>query len=85
MDDIQLKQVESIINGLMEEHGIPGVSLAIVKLDSAGEPGLRCCGFGHSDVNQKTPVTGSTKMGIGSITKCFTSALLALQLQNEKA
>ena len=83
MEDVQFEKAETIIRALMDERQIPGVSLALVELDPSDDKS-RCCGFGFSDIKEQKPVTTSTKMCIGSITKCFTSALLAQQLQYEK-
>jgi CubicO group peptidase (beta-lactamase class C family) len=68
-DDQRIKwdQLSPYVQGLMEAHNVPGVSIGIIK---SGE--LFSDGFGVTSVENPLPVTNSTLFQIGSITKTFT-------------
>ena len=55
------------------EH-IPGMAVAIVHNGDV----VMARGFGHANLQTNEPVTADTLFCIGSTTKCFTSALVAL-------
>ncbi|WP_224271025.1 serine hydrolase [Haloprofundus salinisoli] len=65
--------VESFVIDWMDDNGIPGASLALVK----GDELVYADGFGARDVSENLPSTSDTLYGIGSITKSFTA--LAIQ------
>ena len=53
---------------------VAGMSLAIVMDDRV----VLTHGFGHADIEAKTPVTPDTIFGVGSTTKAFTSTLIGM-------
>ncbi|MFT7463644.1 MAG: CubicO group peptidase (beta-lactamase class C family) [Pseudohongiellaceae bacterium] len=59
-----------------EELHIPGMALVIVKDDEI----LLAKGFGVSNVEKETAVTPKTLFAIGSSTKAFTTALIAMEV-----
>jgi beta-lactamase class C len=63
------------INQLMQKDHIPGVA---VELYLNGQPYSYY--FGYRDLAHKLPVTSKTLFEIGSITKLFTSLLLAIEV-----
>jgi CubicO group peptidase (beta-lactamase class C family) len=63
-----------------EELHIPGMALVIVKDDEI----LLAKGFGVSDVEQRTPVTPETLFAIGSSSKAFTTALIAMLVSERR-
>jgi len=56
------------------KNKIPGLAIAIVKDDQV----VFAKGYGHSDVEANTPVDTETLFAIGSSTKSFTGALIAM-------
>lgn len=63
----------------MARQGAPGMSVAIVDKTHV----LRIITIGYANRETRTPVTATTRFGIGSITKSFTAGAL-LQLRDEK-
>jgi CubicO group peptidase (beta-lactamase class C family) len=72
-DPIDLAAIDAFVEASMRRHGIPGVALAIVR---DGEL-LHARGYGRD--GNGGPMTASTPMYIGSVSKSFT-ALAILQL-----
>ena len=70
------KAVDDFVDVVMSCRDVPGLSIAVVKDGRSWTKG-----FGVKDVVKKTPVDASTLFGIGSLTKAFTSALLAVALE----
>ena len=68
--------VDDFVSAVMTCRDVPGLSIAVVKDGKSWTKG-----FGMKDVVKQTPVDASTLFGIGSLTKAFTSALLALALE----
>lgn len=68
-------KVNAIVKPWMQQRGIPGV---VVEVYSNGVPSAYY--FGYADMEKTTPVTGNTIFEIGSITKAFTSILLAQEV-----
>jgi D-alanyl-D-alanine carboxypeptidase len=69
-----LERVGSIVEQSMKAQGVPGVSIAIAR-DGAL---LYAKGYGYRDTVAQTPVDPATYFEIGSITKQFTTASIAL-------
>lgn len=61
------------IAGTMRDANVPGVSVAVAR---RGEV-VYAEGFGFADLEQRVPMTPRTKLGIGSVSKALTTALLA--------
>ncbi|MCP5107969.1 MAG: beta-lactamase family protein, partial [bacterium] len=64
----------------MVEWGVPGLAVAVVR---EGEV-IYKEGFGYRDVEKKRPVTPGTLFAIGSCTKGFTAAAVALLVDEKK-
>ncbi|XP_046368648.2 penicillin-binding protein 4-like [Haliotis rufescens] len=73
--DDQASKVAMFVEEVMRCRQVPGLTLAVVK---GGETWTR--GFGQADIEQGVNVTKDTLFGIGSVTKAFTSTLLAMML-----
>lgn len=67
-------QVDSVVAGVMKTQRVPGVSIAIAR-DGAL---LYAKGYGFRDTAAQRPVDPATYFEIGSITKQFTTASIAL-------
>ncbi|MFO7941270.1 MAG: serine hydrolase [Bacillota bacterium] len=63
-------QFEEFAREIMEEHDIPGLSVAL----SGPEEVLYARGFGHRDKESDSPATPETTYGMASITKSFAAA-----------
>src|SRR3990167_11210933 len=68
-------KISKIVKPWMQQRGIPGV---VVEVYSNGVP--HAYYFGYADMEKTTPVNGSTIFEVGSITKLFTSILLAQEV-----
>lgn len=64
----QVRSVDEFVSSFMEQHRIPGLSLAIVR---EGEI-LYEAGYGYARLDPKLPATPATVYGLGSISKIFT-------------
>lgn len=71
-----LKGFEGHVKKVVEDHQIPGTSVAIAR---EGEIEY-FKGFGFRNINEALPVTEETVFGIGSVTKSFTCVAI-MQLQ----
>ncbi|MBA4853733.1 serine hydrolase [Emticicia sp. BO119] len=69
-----LKELDTFVNKMLEEWGVPGTALCIVKDGKL----LYAKGYGVKDIKTKAPVTANTLFGIASCSKSFTSACLAI-------
>jgi len=80
-DDPELKTVSALIRCVVEKQrqdvGIPGLSLAIV----CDQETILAEGFGHSDLQKKTPTDSKTVYCVASVTKLFTATML-MQLRD---
>jgi beta-lactamase class C len=68
-------KISNIVKPWMQQRGIPGV---VVEVYSNGVP--HAYYFGYADMEKTTPVNGDTIFEVGSITKLFTSLLLAQEV-----
>ena len=73
-------ELEERVNALLDEFGAPGASVAIVE---DGEVTF-ARGFGVTDLDDPVPVTADTNFAIGSVTKAFTAAALAVLVDDGK-
>ncbi len=71
-------KISNIMKPWMQKRGIPG---AVVEVYSNGVP--HAYYFGYADMEKTIPVNGSTIFEIGSITKLFTSILLAQEVLHQ--
>jgi CubicO group peptidase (beta-lactamase class C family) len=72
--------VDAMVARLIADHQIPGLSLAVMQ----GGRIVRAKGYGFANIETATPVTADTVFRIGSITKQFTGAAIALLQQDGK-
>lgn len=71
---------DEYVNKAMKDWGVPGVAIAIVKDDKV----VFAKGFGVRDLNKPTPVDANTLFAIGSSSKAFTAASLAMLVDENK-
>ncbi|RYF88078.1 MAG: serine hydrolase [Chitinophagaceae bacterium] len=75
-----LKALEQYIENARQEWEIPGMAVAIVKNDTV----IFAKGFGVTDILKKNPVNENTLFAIASNSKAFTSASLAILVDEKK-
>src|SRR5262245_55788212 len=73
-------EVEEDVNKAIKDWGVPGVAIAIVKDDRV----VFAKGFGVREINKTTPVDEHTLFAIGSSSKAFTAASLAMLVDEGK-
>ncbi|XP_060074177.1 protein flp-like [Ylistrum balloti] len=71
-----LNEFEEYVESVMGCRQVPGLTITMVKDNSV----IYSKGFGYAQVEDKVPVTNDTKFCIGSLTKAFTSTVLAKML-----
>jgi CubicO group peptidase (beta-lactamase class C family) len=76
----RLERLSARLEAAREQHHIPGMAVAVVK----GDEVIFAKGFGLADLETKRPVTPKTLFAVGSTTKAFTSALVAMQIDAGK-
>lgn len=76
----RLEWLSTRLEAARVQHHIPGMAVAVVK----GDEVVFAKGFGLADLETKRPVTPETVFAIGSTTKAFTSALVAMQVDAGK-
>jgi CubicO group peptidase (beta-lactamase class C family) len=67
-----IDELTAAIQKVLDETGVPGVGLALVRLGGVEWSG----GVGYADRDAKTPVTADTHFRAGSISKTFIAAAL---------
>ena len=72
--DKALKGFDKFVEKGLEDWNVPGVAIAIVK---DGEV-IMAKGYGYKDVENKKAVTPKTQFAIGSSSKAFTAATIAM-------
>ncbi|WAR28015.1 AMPC-like protein, partial [Mya arenaria] len=78
--DVETEQdVVNVIQATLECRHVSGMTVGIFK---ENETWTR--GFGMADLKSGRPVDGDTLFNIGSVTKSFTMALLAILLKENK-
>jgi len=71
---VDRRGLAAVVQGALDRGDIPGVALSIVDRSSV----LVETGFGVTNVTSGRPMNADTMLPLGSTTKAFTSALLAL-------
>lgn len=71
---------DAYIARAMQGFGVPGLSLAIVENGKT----VTAKGYGVTDINSKTPLDAHSAVPIGSESKAFTSAALAILVDRKK-
>lgn len=81
-DDLaaRLERLSTRLEAARVQHHIPGMAVAVVE----GDEVIFAEGFGFADLETKRPVTPETVFAVGSTTKAFTSALVAMQIDAGK-
>lgn len=77
--DKRLTGLDTMINRILKEWNVPGVSVAVVEKNNI----LLTKGFGYKDYERQTPVTENTQFAIGSCTKAFTASLVGFALKEK--
>jgi CubicO group peptidase (beta-lactamase class C family) len=75
-----LGEIKPLIEQIMAEWQVPGLGLAVVR---AQQP-ILVEAFGFRDVEARRPATTSTQFAVGSLTKSFTAAGLAMLVDERK-
>ena len=75
-----LKSFEGYVAQAVRQWGIPGLAIAVVKDDSV----VFAHGYGVRRLDANAPVTAHTIFAIGSCTKAFTAAALAMLVDSGK-
>ena len=78
--EARLAWIEQELEQARVDGHIPGMAVAIVR----GDEIIFAKGFGHADLEAGTPVTPETRFAIGSTTKAFSSALVAMMVDEGK-
>lgn len=76
----KIQELDKYFQKALEEWHIPGMAIAIIKNDSI----LLSKGYGVKDISKTDKVDENTLFGIASNTKAFTSAALALLVDDGK-
>lgn len=76
----RLSQLDAYVAATMREWKVPGLALAIVKDDSV----IYAKGYGTRTVGRAEPVDQNTLFAIGSSSKAFTAALVAMAVDDGK-
>jgi CubicO group peptidase (beta-lactamase class C family) len=77
---IDTKKLDQIVESAMAEFQVPGLAIAVVSQDKL----LLAKGYGVRDIGNNKPVTAQTLFGIASNTKAFTTAALAMLVDQGK-
>ncbi len=78
--DARLAGLDAYIERAMKAWEVPGLALAIVKDDSV----IYARGYGVRELGKSDPVTAHTVFAIGSASKAFTAALMAMLVDSGK-
>ena len=71
---VPLTELGPYVEASMEDWGVPGLALAIVKDDAV----VYARGFGVRDVSTGEPVDENTLFAVGSTSKAFTATSLGM-------
>ena len=72
--------LDAYVNAAIKTWNVPGLAIAIVRNDSV----IYTKGYGVQDVNKRTPVDERTIFAIGSSSKAFTAASIAMLVDEKK-
>src|SRR5687767_9766324 len=78
--DEKLKEIDAYANSVISTHGGPGMAIAIVKDDKV----VFAKGYGVRELGKREPVDENTIFAIASNTKAFTTASLAILIDEKK-
>src|ERR1043165_1161771 len=74
------KDFDEYVNKAIKDWEVPGLAIAIVKNDQI----VYAKGYGVRKLGDPTPVTPSTMFAIGSSSKAFTAASIAMVVDDAK-
>jgi len=77
---VPLEELDAYIEKAMDEWEVPGLAIAIVENDTV----VFARGYGVREISDPTPVDEHTVFAIGSATKSFTSASVAMLVDEGK-
>ncbi len=75
-----LEGLDADVAKALKAHGVPGVAIAVVKDGKV----ILAQGFGTKTFGKDEPVTEKTLFAIGSVTKSFTAAMVAMLVDEKK-
>ena len=78
--DTPLKDFDAFVNKALKDWEVPGLAIAIVKDDAV----VLAKGYGVRTLGSTAPVDAKTRFAIGSVTKSFTAASLAILVDEGK-
>ena len=78
--DEKLKEIDAYANTVMQTHGGPGMAIAVVKDDKVAF----AKGYGTRELGENEPVDENTVFAIASNSKAFTTAALAMLVDEKK-
>lgn len=78
--NLNLEELKSFVNHVMQCRKIVGLGLTLVYKNEVVFAG----GFGEADMDKHTPVDRNSKFAIGSLTKAFTSVVVAKVLSEQR-
>jgi CubicO group peptidase (beta-lactamase class C family) len=78
--DEKLKEIDAYAQNVMTSHGGPGMAIAVVKDDKA----VFAKGYGTRELGKNAPVDADTIFAIASNSKAFTTASLAILIDEKK-
>ena len=73
-------KIDAAVQKAMHDWGVPGAAIAIVR----GDEVLLTQGYGVKELGKPDPVTANTVFAIGSMTKAFTTAAMAMLVDEGK-
>ena len=73
-------EVDRYVSGFMQRHGIPGMSLAVVRQGKL----VKVAGYGKSNLELNVDATAESVFEIGSITKQFTAEAILMLVEEGK-
>jgi len=80
LDGEQAEQFKRDLEALQKQHGIPGMSVAVVRKQKV----VFAQGFGYADLENRIPATQNTPYNIASCTKSFAGVLLMKLVEEGK-
>ncbi|HKP67822.1 MAG TPA: serine hydrolase [Pyrinomonadaceae bacterium] len=78
--DDKLKEIDAYANSVIDTHGGPGMAIAVVKDDKI----VLAKGYGTRELGKNEPVNENTLFAIASNSKAFTTASLAMLVDEKK-
>lgn len=77
----QREDIEDFVQNVADCYSIPGMTFTVVGADDSNQWWSYSHSFGKADLIKDVDVTTKTLFAIGSLTKAFTSTLLAILIE----